>query len=269
MIITVIGNDHRQKELAKLLNRQHDTIYLGGNEEFKKVKSILKISDVVIFPLPFTRDNKTINTTCFDIAKTIDTISKETIVFLPDYKLNEKRKVIDYNQDENFVLQNAFYTAETAVALSILNTPFSLTEAKILVLGCGRIGKTLTKLLNPFCKNVTVSARKEQDFLFLKQQKTNYIHTNEIEDLSTFNVIFNTIPQTVLSPKTILSISKDALIVDLASKNSLLIGANANYIDAKALPANYCMQSSANSLFKFIDRHLRNNRKVSEFYEWH
>ena len=255
MIITVVGNDHRQKELAKLLNKQHDTFYLGGSEEWKKAKSILKISDVIIFPLPFSRDNKTINNTSFEIDKTINAISENSSVFVGAYQLN--RNFIDYNEDEEFTLKNAFYTAESALALSIINTPFSLADANILVLGNGRIGKALGQLINPFCKNLTVSARKQKDFDYLNLRKIKYINTEKIEDLSAYDVIFNTIPNNCLSSKTIMSIEKGALIIDLASKNSLLNTANANYIDAKALPAKYCMQSSAKALFDVLNKHLK------------
>ena len=78
----------------------------------------------------------------------------------------------------------------------------------------------------------------------------------KIEDLSNYNVIFNTIPHSVLSQNSISSIDKGALIIDLASKNSLLCESSANYIDASALPSKYCMQSSANALLHFLNKHL-------------
>ncbi|MBQ4155753.1 MAG: hypothetical protein IJD90_03000 [Clostridia bacterium] len=258
MIITVVGNDHRQKELAKLLNRQHDTFYLGGSEDWEKAKSILKISDIVIFPLPFSRDNKMINNTHFEIDKTIKALQKDTLIFAGGYNIDDKnRKIIDYNVDEEFVLKNAFYTAESAMALSIINTSFSLCDAKILILGNGRIGKALQGMLTLFCENLTVSARKQKDFDYLKKHNSNSVHTEKIQDLSEFDVIFNTIPASVLSKDTIKSIKRDALIIDLASKNSLLNIANANYIDAKALPAKYCMKSSAKALLKVLDKHIK------------
>lgn len=262
MIITVVGNDHRQKELAKLLNKQHDTFYLGGSEDWEKAKSILKISDIIVFPLPFSRDNKTINNTHFEIDKTIEVLQKDTVIFAGGYKFDDtNRKSIDYNTDEEFTLKNAFYTAESAIALSIINTSSSLYDANILVLGNGRIGKALGILSKPFCKTLTISARKKEDFDYLEKHNFNSIHTEKIQDLSEFDVIFNTIPASVLSKDTIKSIKKDALIIDLASKNSLLNTAKANFIDAKALPAKYCMKSSAKALIKVLDKHIKNFMK--------
>ena len=253
LIITVIGNDNRQISLAKKMNQKHDTIFLGGNEDMKIVKSILKISDLVVFPLPFTRDNKTINNTNFDILETLNAIQQNTKIFAGMIdKTFKNSNTFDYNNDEEFTLKNALYTAEGAVSMCIENTPFSLSDAKILILGNGRIGKFLSKLLKSFDADITVSARREKDFDYIKRSGLKSIHTEKINDLSTYNVIFNTIPKQVIFDNVRNTINKDCLIIDLASKNSLLVLKNALYIDAKALPAKYCMQSSANALYDCI-----------------
>lgn len=257
MIITVIGNDNRQISLAKKLNKKHDTIFLCGNEEMKIVKSILKISDLVVFPLPFTRDNKTINNTNFDILETLSAIQSGTKIFAGMINKSAKNlDIIDYNDDEEFTLKNAFYTAEGAVAICIENTPFSLSDAKILILGNGRIGKFLSKLLTPFGADITVSARREKDFEYIKNQNLKSVHTEKLQDLSDYNVIFNTIPVGAITESVLTTINKQSLIIDLASKNSLLKKADAFYIDAKALPAKYCNESSANALYHCIFKNL-------------
>lgn len=261
MIITVIGNDNRQISLAKRMNKKHDTIFLCGNEDIKIVKSILKISDLIIFPLPFTRDNKTINNTQLDISETLSVIPEHTKVFAGMIDKNFKNlNIFDYNEDKEFTLKNSFYTAESAVALAIQNTPFSLSDANILILGNGRIGKFLSKLLVEFDADITVSARREKDFEYIKNNGLKHIHTEEICDLSSFNVIFNTIPKQVIFDNSINTLKKDSLIIDLASKNSLLSRANSLYIDAKALPTKYCMQSSANALYDCILKNLYTNK---------
>ena len=243
------------------MNKKHDTIFLCGNEDMKIVKSILKISDLVVFPLPFTRDNSTINNTHFCIAETLNAIQDNTKIFAGMIDESFKNhNVFDYNDDEEFTLKNAFYTAESSVALSIQNTPYSLSDAKILIMGNGRIGKFLSKLLIPFGTDITVSARKEKDFEYIEDNGLTAIHTEKINDISLYNVIFNTIPFRVISDDALNTIKKDCLIIDLASKNSFLNSANALYIDAKALPAKHCMQSSANALYDCIFKNLHTNR---------
>lgn len=257
MIITVIGSDNRQRELAKLFNKHYDTIYLSGNEELKVMLSIVKISDAIILPLPMTRDNQKINTTDFSISAMFDAVNENAVVFAGMCKdISCKAKIIDYNNDEEFTLKNAFYTAESAVSLSIANTPFSLKDAQILILGNGRIGKCLGKLLSPFCDNLTVSARREKDFEYIRNQGLKSINSNEISDLSGFDIVFNTIPHNVITKGTLDTIKNNALIIDLASKNSGLSDSRSSYIDAKALPAKYCPSSSAKALYDSVIRQL-------------
>lgn len=257
MIITVIGSDSRQKEVARLFNKRSDTIYLSGNEDIKTAESIVRISDVIILPLPLTRDNKTINTTSFFISDIFSAVDKNSVVFAGmcnnfdcDFKLT------DYNQDEDFTEKNAVFTAEGAVALAISNTEYSLSDLKALILGNGRIGKALGSFLAPLCNDITVSARKQEDFDYIKSKGLNYINSNKISDLSDFDLIFNTIPANVIEKETLLSVSDNALIIDLASKNSGLFNGDINYINAKALPSKYCRKSSAKALYDFVINNL-------------
>ena len=257
MIITVIGCDNRQRELAYLLNKNYDTIYLSGSEEIKTAKSIVKISDVIILPLPVTRDNQIINTTSFLISDIFGSAHNNSVIFagMCD-KIDCKSRLIDYNNDEEFTEKNALYTAEGAVALAIDNTAFSLQDAKILILGNGRIGKALGKLFTPFCKDITVSARKQKDFDYIASKGFSYINSNEITDLSDYDVIINTIPFNVISKETLSTVSKHSIIIDLASKNSGLFTDSTNYIDAKSLPTKYCRKSSAKALYDSVIKQL-------------
>ncbi|MEE1002282.1 MAG: dipicolinate synthase subunit DpsA [Acutalibacteraceae bacterium] len=257
MIITVIGGDNRQRELARLLNKNYDTIYLSGNEEIKTAKSIVKISDVIILPLPVTRDNQTINTTSFLISDIFGSTDNNTVIFagMCD-KIDCKSTLVDYNKDEEFTEKNALYTAESAVALAIFNTPFSLSDANVLILGNGRIGKALGNLLTPFCKNITVSARKQKDFDYIISKGFSNINSNEITDLSYYDVIINTIPFKVISENALSTVCANSIIIDLASKNSGLFIDSPNYIDAKSLPSKYCRKSSAKALYDSVIKHL-------------
>ena len=258
LIVTVIGNDKRQSRLAHLLNKKYDTIYLSGNEDIKTAKNIVKISDVIIFPLPLTRDKKTINTTDYNCDEILSSINNNAHIFggMCD-NLNFSGKITDYNCDEFFTLKNALYTAESAVALAIMNTDFSLNNAEILILGNGRIGKYLSKILSSFCDNITVSARREKDFKYIQNHKLKSVNTNEISSLENYDVIFNTIPERSLLDTAINSISNNTLVIDLSSKNSGLKNSS-RYIDAKALPCKYCEQSAAETLYHTINKHLSN-----------
>ena len=257
MIITVIGNDSRQHEFAKISNQKYDTIYLSGSEDISIVKSILKISEIVVLPLPLTKDNKTINTTDFSINEIAKAIPKNATVFAGMVNKSDfSCKVIDYNEIEDFIQKNALYTAEAAVAISIINTPLSLSEAKVLILGNGRISKYISIILSQLCKNITVSARKQKDFDYLKQNGLSYINSNNITDLYEYDIIFNTVPANIITKPTLKTLRKTALIIELTSKNSGLFTDEKKYNEAKALPAKNCKNSTTKALFDSVRKYF-------------
>lgn len=256
-MVTVIGSDLRQKELARLLNKSYNTLYFDKSNDFDKIKNYILVSEAVIFPYPFTKDEKTINTTNYDISKTKEVIRSDCIVFGGDIeKYNINQNTIDYGKDELFLLKNALYTAESAIMLAKQNTKYSLNDLSILIIGNGRIGKYLAKILSSYCKSITVSARKQKDFDYINKLLLKSIHTNKVDNLSEFDLIFNTVNQKALNDSAINSIKKDALIIDLASKNSGLLKEQ-GYIDAKALPASFCSKSSAKALYDIIYKTLK------------
>lgn len=255
-MITVLGGDKRQKELAKLLNANFNTLYLDGSNDFSEIKNYISLSKAVVFPYPFSRDKITISTTKYDILKIKEALRQDCVVFGGGILNFFENKTIDYAKDENFLLKNALYTAEGATLIAKQNTNYSLSDLNILIVGNGRIGKYLSKILSAYCEKITVSARKQSDFDYLKTRSLKYFHTNKQENLSEFDLIFNTVNQKALNDIAIKSIKNDVLIIDLASKNSGLFKEQ-NYIDAKALPTKFCALSSAKAIYNIICNTLK------------
>lgn len=256
MTVAVIGNDSRQKHLARLFNRKANTLYLDGSNDFEKIKGYLSLADTVILPYPFTRDGVTVNTTEYKISDIVNALKPNCNIYgggIEEYFNSPYTS--DYSKNEVFLLKNALYTAEGAVSIAIENTDISLNTAKILIIGNGRIGKYLSKILSSFCTDITVSARKTADFEYIKKHKLKYINTNTTENLSKYDIIFNTVGQSALCIKALKSVKPDTLVIDLASKNSGL-NITDNYIDAKALPTKYSPKSSATALFNSISKEI-------------
>lgn len=256
MTVAVIGKDSRQKHLAKLLTLRANTLYFDGTNNLEDIKGYLSLADTVVFPYPVSRDLITVNTTDYKVSEITDILKPNCHIFSGG-TLKEFSGFCtkDYSKDELFLLKNALYTAEGAVSIATENTNFSLNNAEILIIGNGRIGKYLSKMLSAFCTNITVSARKSADFEYIEKRKLKSIHTNKSEDLSKYDVIFNTVDKSALSKNAINSVREDTLVIDLASKNSGL-DKSENYIDAKALPTKYSPKSSAKALFNSISKEM-------------
>ncbi len=130
-------------------------------------------------------------------------------------------EVFDYYEREEFSVANAVPTAEGAIEIALRELPITLNGSNMLIIGYGRIGKVLAKLLSALGANVTVSARKDADFAWISANGFKCAVTGELAKLlekNRFDAIFNTVPKAVLGEAELLHIKGNTLIVDLASK---------------------------------------------------
>lgn len=128
-------------------------------------------------------------------------------------------KCADVLQREDFAMLNAAITAEGAVMLAVQNTRFSIYGSNILICGFGRIGKLLAHRLSVFGCGITCSMRKSSDAAFCSALGYNFIFTDEISNIAeSCDIIFNTIPHTVIDERVISRLKPGSVIIELASK---------------------------------------------------
>lgn len=142
---------------------------------------------------------------------------------------------VDLLQDPNYLALNARITAHCALELALTQLPVILDECTVLVIGWGRIGKCLAKLLQQLGARVTVCARKESDRSILQALGYETVSFKQV-DLADYRVIFNTVP-TMLFPNC----SGSGLKIDLASR--LGLGSD-DVIWARGLPGKDAPESS-------------------------
>lgn len=144
-------------------------------------------------------------------------------------------KTIDLLQDPGYVTENAAITAYCAVRLAMQQLPVMLKGCPVLVVGWGRIGKCLSRLLRQLDANVTVAARKETDRAMLQALGYEAVDTVGL-DPRPYRLIFNTVPEMVLP-----YCPGNNIKIDLASRPG--IGGN-NVIWARGLPGKDAPESS-------------------------
>ncbi len=236
---TVIGGDLRNIKLANLLSQEGNDVNIFGfnnasfelgAEECDDLNKCIKNSEIVIGPIPCSTDNETINTPFNSDKIYINDIFKmmsKNQLFIAgriSSKIEQLSKVynvysIDLLDREELAILNAIPTAEGAIQIAMEETPKTLHNSKILVLGFGRIGKVLAKMLHGIGANVYVEARKYMDLAWIKSYGYNDINLSDLKDnISGYDIIFNTIPSIILDAKLLEKIDKDCLIIDLASK---------------------------------------------------
>ncbi len=120
--------------------------------------------------------------------------------------------------DEVAIL-NSIPTAEGAVAMAMEHTDITIHGAKTAVLGFGRSGMTLARLLAHMGAEVSVAARRPADIARIVAMGLRPLVMQELENsLGSMEIIFNTIPQLILTVDVLSRISRECVIIDIASK---------------------------------------------------
>lgn len=122
----------------------------------------------------------------------------------------------EYTAREDFAVKNAVLTAEGAISLILSHYEDSLSGTNALVLGYGRIGIVLARYLKSLGAEVTVAARKASDRAWIRSAgmtPDNY----SLKELSSYDIVFNTVPAPVLDRERVDRLRKDVFLIDLAS----------------------------------------------------
>ena len=105
---------------------------------------------------------------------------------------------------DSYALLNAVPTAEGAIKWAIEKTPFTLWDAKVLVIGYGRMGKILADRLKALGSKVTVSARKSADFALITAFNMETVSTNSLNGgILDYDIVFSTVDVNVLDKETL------------------------------------------------------------------
>lgn len=233
--IAVIGGDMRQVAAARhLLKNGFDVQLFGFNKESLYKNALLADSveealcgaKVVLLGLPAADDCGINCTPSVSIQAFVSTLDEGAIVTGGKLSsalksaLDEKGvRYADYLEREEFAVLNAVPTAEGAIEIAMRQLPRTLNGMKCLVVGFGRIGKVLAKILAAFGADVTCSARKCSDLAWIRSYGYTPLQTGSIaEKVYEYPLIFSTVPHMIFDESMLKMVRGDALIIDLASK---------------------------------------------------
>ncbi len=236
-IYSILGGDNRQVECANILAGEGNVVMVYGingnfNSNIKRFNILNQHffeCDVLILPIPYKNREGYINHVkgIKDLALKdfIDLIYPTTHVVLGKADVEIKKsseiygfKYFDLLEDEAFAILNSIPSAEGAIQRAMEKTNITIHGAKVLVLGYGRLGKTLARMLKGIGADVTVEARKSYDLAWIMENGYKGVTIEELDDiLYDQDIIFNTIPALILDKKKISKMKKDTLIIDLAS----------------------------------------------------
>lgn len=236
-----IGGDKRQIRVINNMAKFCPHIKIYGfdkaEEELSEnvtlcdsLREAIENAEAVILPLPYTKGREMINAPFsaeeIHTGDVLRNMNEGQLLLLgkADEGINAiaslcKIKSIDYLEREELAILNAIPTAEGAIEIAMRETPYALSLSQCLILGNGKIGKVLSKMLSGLGAKVTVCVRKYKDKAYCKSMGIDSIFFSELGDrIGEYDVIFNTAPALVIGYRMLQKIRKESLIIDLASK---------------------------------------------------
>lgn len=235
----VIGGDMRQIYMAEALEQAGFTVSLYGFEHleerntghggYRDYYEALKEKDMVVFPLPLSRDNVSLNAPFAGeeilLADVLHAIESGQIVF--GGMLGEREKqylkhrgilAYDYFAREELTVRNAVPTAEGVLQIIIEELPITIHDSHALVTGYGRTSRAICALLRALGAQVTVAARKQSDLAWAQVEGMQGVFYEALPACAgRFDYIVNTVPALVLGEQVLKQLKADCLLIEIAS----------------------------------------------------
>ena len=245
--VAVVGGDLRMLHAAYRLGEMGARIQLLALGDpapntcrlSETLSDVVRDADTLLLPLPTTRDGVTVNcprspngsVTLDEIAALMRARPDLHLLggllprSLPD-ALPAGCRVTAYYEDEALLLRNAYLTAEGALMLAMQETDCALRGKTAAVVGYGRIGKLLARLLLSVGMEVTACARRRESLLWAAADGCRPLQICDAAHHAGHGlfplccghlVLFNTVPEQVLDRDLLLRLEPGTLLVDLAS----------------------------------------------------
>lgn len=163
---------------------------------------------------------------------------------------------VDLWRDERLLLENAWLTAEGAVAAVMQSGVKALKDCHCLIVGWGRIGRALTEILVGMNVRVTVASHMQRGRNGAVERGAECISTYEMgKHLRGVDIIFSTPPERVMDEAVMKKAERGVRIVDLSSAPYGVDLAAAKALGLNAwrepgLPGRYCPLSAAQALLR-------------------
>lgn len=175
------------------------------------------------------------------------------------------RDITYYNilENETFIVKNAYLTAEGALAYVILNTESSIRQMPVLVLGYGRVGKSVTKLLKDNYSIVSVATDDPVEYAIASIFSDNvYSLEGGKERLAEFSAVINTVPKRIIEEDTLRHANTSCFFLDLASAPGgidFLAAAELGLkcMHAQGVPGKVCPRTAGTYIKDVIIAHLK------------
>ena len=245
MEICTFGVGGRQRACAAALSRIEDARY----------------ERLVLLPIPTTKDGEHVNSTDTPLEDILSFVGHGVLVAgynIPD-SLGEKilslgGEVFDAALDEDFLLENAEITAEGALGRILCDFKKAPRNLQVGIVGYGRIGKALTRLLLFLGANVRIYTRRESVRLSLAECGVKSSRGECASEFFGLDLVLNTAPAPFPGGAELDELSKSTVLVDLASGNNFPQGTRV--LKLSSVPDAMYPETAGEIYARYISGHL-------------
>ncbi len=246
MKIDIVSRDKRYAYLNQMLTENGFNSNLAMPDEAQE-------ANVLILSV---RDELTDS----ELKQALNNLSPQALVLTGNGERIKKYydgRVIDYSKNEDFLLKNAYLTAEAMVSLWHSVVCESPSGKRILICGYGRIGKYLAKIFSSLRAKIYIYARREE----VREQIKKDGYTPVLLDFSSqADSVFNTVPSLIFSSAQIEKIPLGTLLFELASKDGF--EDTQRVIFAKGLPGKILPLGAGRAIYDTILPFLVEERTI-------
>ena len=261
-----IGGDRRIIYAALSILHRRSVSALGLGDTFSLPEG--RYGSIVL-PLPFHNGHGGINAPLTEkelsLSLVTDYADKGAFVFsggispaLSQLCEEHGLRLIDYYAEETLTLKNAALTAESAVAMLIQETEFSLSGSRVIITGGGRIALLTARLLRCFGSAVTLCARNRQQRTRAALEHHDTADVTSLPALcATADIIINTVPAALFSEDDFRRMKAGTVFMELASKpaqpdSDYAAKYGVRHIMAGGLPGKMCPKTAGEAIAEVI-----------------
>jgi len=238
--VAVVGGDDRELVLIQELINQGAKVSVVGfpqRRELSRARLVPTVEEAVlgaeaiVLPMPGTDAHGNVRavyaTEKLELTERIvRQIKPATPViigvarpFLKEWAQKYRLRLIEIAEMDDVAILNSIPSAEGAIQIAMEELPITIHDSRSLVLGFGRLGRTLARMLTGLGSHVAVAARKPADLARIFEMGFNPVPFSSLQDfVGDTDMIFNTAPALVVDEPLIQRMKADTLIVDLASQ---------------------------------------------------
>ena len=176
---------------------------------------------IILLPIPTSKDKKYITSTERTIASILPLILEGSLVVGYDIpkEISDRATLVgallyDGGLDEEFLIRNAVLTARGAIGYLLTAFDRDISDMKIGIVGYGRIGSELLRLILTLSSNVRVYTTRRSVAIELGESGVEAEVVSEDSDFSDLNLLINTAPARQIS---LSRLPEDVGVIDLAS----------------------------------------------------